>query len=43
MEEAERWMREFGKDEQERVAMLPRVEKYGYPVSKPELGLECLK
>lgn len=43
MEEVERWMRESGKDERERVAMLPRVERRGYSVLKADLGFEYLK
>jgi tRNA-dihydrouridine synthase len=42
-EEVERWMREFDKDELERAAMLPRVERCGYPVLKAERGFEYLK
>jgi tRNA-dihydrouridine synthase len=42
-EEVERWMREFEKDEAERAAMLPRVERCGYPVLKAEMGFEYLK
>jgi hypothetical protein len=38
----ERWMRAFEKEE-ERAAMLPRVERCGYPVLKAEIGFEYLK
>ena len=36
-------MRAFEKGEEERAAMLPRVERRGYPVVKAEMGLEHLK
>jgi hypothetical protein len=36
------WMRAFEKEE-ERAAMLPRVERCGYPVLKAEIGFEYLK
>jgi hypothetical protein len=36
-------MKAFEKDEEERAAMLPRVERRGYPVLKAERGFEYLK
>lgn len=42
-EEVERWLREFEVDEEERVRMLPRVERCGYPVLRAEVGFEYLK
>jgi tRNA-dihydrouridine synthase len=42
-EEVERWMRAFEKGEAERAAVLPRVERCGYPVLKAEMGFEYLK
>ena len=41
--EVERRMRAFEKDEEERAAMLPKVERCGYPVLKAEMGFEYLK
>jgi hypothetical protein len=43
MKEVERRMRAFEKDEEERAAVLPRVEGCGYPVLKAEMGLKYLK
>jgi hypothetical protein len=43
VKEVERRMRAFEKDEEERAAMLPRVERCGYPVLKAEMGFEYLK
>jgi hypothetical protein len=43
VKEVERRVRAFEKDEEETAAVLPRVERCGYPVLKAEMGLKYLK